>query len=170
MAERALKQAEAAGAQAIVAASPACYQTLRTAAKKAKAKVEVLELNALVATHMKAREGGAAVAVVEPAEPEAEKEPEIPEGSFRVEYVKEKKVLAVDKNTSILDAALEAGLDLPYSCRAGSCDTCSARWEGTAADQSAGSALTPQQQATFVLTCIARPKGPIKLWTDERPK
>jgi ferredoxin len=112
------------------------------------------------------------VAAVAPAtaEPEKPKEPEIPPDHYRVEFVKEGVVLAVHKNTNILAAGEEAGMELPSSCKAGSCDTCSARWEGTPADQSAGSALSAEQQKTFVLTCIARPKGPIKIWSDERPK
>ena len=79
-------------------------------------------------------------------------------------------MLAVHKNSNILAAGEEAGMELPSSCKAGSCDTCSARFEGTPPDQSAGSALSAAQQKTFVLTCIARPKGPVKIWSDERPK
>ena len=40
----------------------------------------------------------------------------------------EKKVQC-DGDTFILDAADEAGLDLPYSCRSGTCGTCAAKLE-----------------------------------------
>lgn len=170
MAENALRAALDAGAEVVLTMSPGCQVTLKTAAKKAKAGLEVLDLHTLVAQHMKVPEGGAVAApVAAPAEEEKPKEPVIGPDQYRVEFVKEGVVLAVGKNQTILEAGEEQGIELPSSCRAGSCDTCSARWEGTAADQSAGAALSPDQQKTYVLTCIARPKGPIKIWSDERP-
>ena len=171
MAEGCLKAAMKAGAEVVLTASPGCYQTLRTAAKKAKAGVEVLDVHVVLAQAM--RSTGGAVAMAAPtasAELQKPVEPEIPQDHFRVEFVKEGVVLAVHKNQNILAAGADAGLDLPSSCKAGSCDTCSARWEGSAPDQAAGSALNADQQKTFVLTCIARPRGPIKIWSDERPK
>jgi ring-1,2-phenylacetyl-CoA epoxidase subunit PaaE len=42
--------------------------------------------------------------------------------------------LPVSAGESILDAGLQAGLDLPYSCRAGACGTCSAAISLPAAD------------------------------------
>lgn len=171
MAEGCLKSAMAAGAEVVLTMSPGCYQTLRAAAKKAKAGVEVMDLHVALAQTMKAAAGGVAAApVAASAEPQAPVEPEIPPDHFRVEFVKEGVVLAVHKNQNILAAGADAGLDLPSSCKAGSCDTCSARWEGNPPDQSAGSALNAEQQKTFVLTCIARPRGPVKIWSDERPK
>ncbi|MHB8604766.1 MAG: FAD-binding protein [Thermoplasmatota archaeon] len=172
IAEAALRAAKDAGAEVIVAASPGCYVTLKAVAKKAKVAVEVVSLYVLVAERMKVREGGASapVAVQVEAAPAGPVEPEIPPDHFRVEYVKEGIILAVHKNSNLLAAGEEAGMELPSSCKAGSCDTCSARFEGTPADQSVGVALTAEQQKTFVLTCIARPKGPIRIWSNERPK
>jgi ring-1,2-phenylacetyl-CoA epoxidase subunit PaaE len=36
----------------------------------------------------------------------------------------EDRVVAVEKGKSILEAALDAGIELPYSCQTGSCNTC----------------------------------------------
>ncbi|HVM45452.1 MAG TPA: FAD-binding protein [Candidatus Thermoplasmatota archaeon] len=171
LAEGCIKGAMAAGAEIILTASPGCYQTLRSAAKKAKAGVEIVDVHVALAQSMKS--SGGAVAMVAPtasAEPQKPVEPEIPPDHFRVEFVKEGVVVAVHKNQNILAAGADAGLDLPSSCKAGSCDTCSARYEGSPPDQTAGSALNADQQKTYVLTCIARPRGPVKIWSDERPK
>jgi ferredoxin len=170
IAEDCLRAAMGAGAQAILTMSPGCHVTLRNAAKKAKAQVEVLDLHVVIAQSMKSTGGVAAAAPVVEEKPAAPVEPVIGPDQFRVEFAKEGVVLAVGKNQTILEAGEAAGLELPSSCKAGSCDTCSARWEGTPADQSAGAALSADQQKTFVLTCIAKPRGPVKIWSDERPK
>jgi ring-1,2-phenylacetyl-CoA epoxidase subunit PaaE len=43
---------------------------------------------------------------------------------IRMHFNKKEYVLEVPYNKTILDAALEQGIDLPYNCRAGRCGTC----------------------------------------------
>jgi ring-1,2-phenylacetyl-CoA epoxidase subunit PaaE len=64
--------------------------------------------------------------------------------------------LAADE--TILDAALRAGLDLPWSCRAGMCSTCRARVTAGEAEMGVNFSLESwETEQGYVLTCQARP-------------
>jgi ring-1,2-phenylacetyl-CoA epoxidase subunit PaaE len=59
---------------------------------------------------------------------------------------------------AILDAALRAGVDLPYACRGGMCSTCRARIVEGETQMDVNYSLEPWElQAGFVLTCQAHP-------------
>ncbi len=60
--------------------------------------------------------------------------------------------------TSILDAAIAKGLDLPFSCKGGVCCTCRAKLQEGKVDMAVNYALEPDEVARgFVLTCQSRP-------------
>ena len=69
----------------------------------------------------------------------------------------------------ILDAAMEAGLDLPYSCLQGWCLTCAARIISGAVDQGDSRRYYPQdREAGFALLCTGRPRSDCVLETHAR--
>ncbi len=59
---------------------------------------------------------------------------------------------------TIVDAALEAGIEVPYSCKAGVCSTCRARVLEGRVDMAVNYALEDWElERGFVLTCQSRP-------------
>jgi CDP-4-dehydro-6-deoxyglucose reductase len=79
--------------------------------------------------------------------------------SFQVTVQPSLHQFSADPDKSVLDAALAAGILLPYSCRSGACSTCKARvMSGTVeGGNSAAQILTPEEiREGFTLLCQAR--------------
>lgn len=66
--------------------------------------------------------------------------------------------MPMDGSETILDAALQASLDVPYSCQAGVCSTCAARVVEGEVEMEANFGLEDYEvERGYVLTCQCRP-------------
>ena len=78
--------------------------------------------------------------------------------------------IAVSADEHLLDAALEAGLDLPYACKGGVCCTCRAKlMEGEVSMDKNFTLEADEMAQGFVLSCQARAlSSSVRLSFDER--
>jgi len=76
--------------------------------------------------------------------------------------------IQVSEDQTVLQAGIEAGIDLPSSCTAGVCTTCAAQiFQGTV-DQSEGMGISPElQKEGYALLCVAYPRSDLKLESEK---
>ena len=76
--------------------------------------------------------------------------------------------LQVPADRTVLAAAQEAALDLPFSCSAGVCTTCAALITEGQVNQEDGMGVSLELQAEgYALLCVAYPLSDLKLTTEQ---
>ena len=94
------------------------------------------------------------------------------DAKFRLEVIVDGKshAMQLGDDDHVLDAALEAGLDLPYACKGGVCCTCRAKVMEGQVSMDKNYTLEPWEiEKGFVLTCQARCQTPkVVVSYDER--
>ena len=90
--------------------------------------------------------------------------------SFKVTLRPSGHTCEVNAGTTVLDAGLAAGFNMPYSCRAGNCRTCRGRVVTGAVDHAGahGAYLTEdQKQKGYALLCRAKPLADLEVEVEE---
>jgi ring-1,2-phenylacetyl-CoA epoxidase subunit PaaE len=73
-------------------------------------------------------------------------------------YEGKEHTITVQPSETILEAALEADLDIPYSCQAGMCTACMGLCKSGKVGMDEEDGLTPGEIAKgYILTCVAHP-------------
>ena len=90
--------------------------------------------------------------------------------SFQVIIQPSKHQFPVEPGQTVLDAALAAGIVLPYSCRNGACSTCKGKVVSGEFDagQYPAQILSPEELADgYTLFCQARPESDMVVESTE---
>jgi ferredoxin-NADP reductase len=86
------------------------------------------------------------------------------ESGFQVEFTRSGKTGMVLESQTLLEAAGEAGVDIPSACRQGQCGTCKIRLLEGDVRMSAEQGLDAESKARgFVLTCVGHASGNVRL-------
>ncbi|BAY11065.1 2Fe-2S iron-sulfur cluster-binding protein [Calothrix sp. NIES-2098] len=94
--------------------------------------------------------------------------------TYQVRLINKKRSLditiPVDENTSILNAAEQQDVELPFSCQSGSCSSCVAKVVEGEVDQSEQVFLDDDQMAKgFIVLCVSYPRSDCTIRTHQEP-
>lgn len=88
--------------------------------------------------------------------------------TVEIQHQGQQHTIQVPADQTVLEAAVNAGIDLPSSCNAGVCTTCAAQIFEGEVDQSEGMGLSPELQSEgYALLCVSYPRCNLKLESNK---
>lgn len=88
---------------------------------------------------------------------------------YTVEFVGTGETMTVSDKETILDRAIEEGINQEYSCRVGMCLACSAKIIDGEVVQPAARGFSEAEREEYALTCMARPQSDLVLHRGKYP-
>ena len=86
------------------------------------------------------------------------------ESAFTVEFAKSRKSCSVIEGQTLLEAAAEAGVQIPSACRQGQCGTCKTRLLNGQVRMTVENGLDSESKSLgFILTCVGHAEGSVSL-------
>ncbi|HTA43609.1 MAG TPA: photosystem P840 reaction-center cytochrome c-551 [Bryobacteraceae bacterium] len=83
---------------------------------------------------------------------------------FAIEFSRSGKTSTISEGQSLLEAAADAGVDIPSACRQGQCGTCKTRLLEGSVHMTTETGLDAESRARgYVLTCVGHATGPVRL-------
>jgi ferredoxin len=84
-----------------------------------------------------------------------------PKHKVTIQHEGKETVLEVREDETILSAARDNGIDLPYDCELGVCLTCPAKVVSGTVDQSGGTLDDSVTAQGYALTCVSCPRSDV---------
>ncbi|MFA9425436.1 2Fe-2S iron-sulfur cluster-binding protein [Natronorubrum sp. A-ect3] len=100
-------------------------------------------------------------------EPEDEPDDDDDVATYDVVFLDHDETVSITEDEVLLYPALDAGVDIPYTCEVGTCGECTARYDGDATEVIThdGNEYLDDDQVEdgWVLTCVASPEDDFEL-------
>ena len=82
-----------------------------------------------------------------------------PKHKVTIQHDGKETTLDVSEDCSVLDAAIDAGIELPYDCKLGVCLTCPSKIVSGKVDDTGSTLDDSVKEAGFALTCCTYPRS-----------
>jgi ferredoxin len=83
---------------------------------------------------------------------------------YRIDFVVSGRAVDCPPEKNILEAAQEAGIDIPFSCQGGTCHTCAVKAEGEIDCEEMLALSAKELEEGWRLTCVGKPKGDCRVY------
>ena len=84
--------------------------------------------------------------------------------NYKIEFVKSGKSVECPGTKTVLEAAQEAGIEIPFSCQGGTCHTCAVIAEGEMDCEEMLALSAKEMEDGLRLTCVGKPLGDLKIY------